>query len=76
MDCLTPTSWPVLVFFALGVAMMVSVARHNGFGFRDTLKAAVGLRPFRRNGLINLLNAAVLIVPVGLLVWVAQSCPV
>lgn len=76
MECLTPTSWPVLVFFALGAGLMIAVARHNGFGVKDTLKAAIGLRPFRRNALINLLNAAVLIVPVGLLVWVAQSCPV
>lgn len=76
MDCLTPNSWPVLVFFALGAALMIAVARHNGFGPKETLKAAVGLRPFRRTALINLLNAAVLIVPVGLLVWVARTCPV
>jgi len=51
------------------------VARHNHFGLKDALLAAVGMKKFDRTFLINLLLAATLVLPLGLAVWLIQSCP-
>lgn len=75
MDCLTATSPGFLLFWALAIALLIAVARHNGFGLKEALKAAIGLRPFQRNWVINLLNAACLVLPLGLMIWQVQGCP-
>ena len=53
----------------------VVVARHNSFGLKDALLAAVGIKKFNRSPLINILTALTLLVPLGLAVWIIQSCP-
>lgn len=59
----------------MAVALTVIIARHNGFGLKDALRAAVGIKKANRSPLINILTALTLLVPMGLAVWIIQSCP-
>lgn len=54
---------------------MYFIARYNAFGLKDALRAAVGLKPFRRTPLINLGIVVTLLGPLSLAVWIVQTCP-
>lgn len=75
LPCGDSLIWVHLVFWPMAVVLTIIIARHNSFGLKDALLAAVGIRKFNRSPLINILTALTLAVPLGLAVWIIQSCP-
>ena len=54
--------------------LTIVVAKHNGFGVKNSLLAAIGGKSFERTPLINVLNAAALLIPLGLMAWIVTTC--
>lgn len=79
MPCGDSLTWVLLVFYLvfwpMAAVLTFIVARHNSFGLKDALLAAVGIKKFNRSPLINILTALTIILPLGLAVWIIQSCP-
>lgn len=63
-----------LVFWPLTVFVIILIARHNRFGLKDTLLAAVGVKKFDRSPAINILSVVTLLLSLGLAVWIIQNC--
>ena len=75
MPCGENLIWVHMVFWAMAAVLTFIVARHNNFGLKDALLATVGIKKFDRSLLINILTALTLLLPLGLAVWIMQSCP-
>ena len=75
LPCGDSLIWVHLVFWPVAAVLTVIIARHNSFGLKDALLAAVGIKKFNRSPMINMLTALTLLVPLGLAVWIVQSCP-
>ncbi len=75
MSCAEATStWPVVLFLFGSVAMGFVVKANAGLTVSQTLSALVGVRRIKRNAKINILQAATLIIPIGLWVYLIQIC--
>ena len=75
MPCSEDLVWMHLVFWPMAALLTVIIARHNRFGLKDALLAAVGMKKFDRTLAINVLHVLTISLPVGLAVWIIQSCP-
>ena len=75
LPCSEGLIWVHLVFWPMAAVLTFIVARHNNFGLKDALLAAVGIKKCNRSPLINVLTALTLLLPLGLAVWIIQSCP-
>lgn len=64
-----------IVFWPGWLTIAYLIAKHNQFGLKDALLAAVGLKKFHRTLLINLVSFATLIGTLGFAVWIIQTCP-
>ena len=51
------------------------VSRYNHYGLKDAVLAAVGLKKYKSNPTIKILQALTILAPLGLAVWIIQSCP-
>jgi hypothetical protein len=72
--CSEDLVWVHFVFWPMAAVLTFVVARHNHFGLKDALLAAVGMKKFDRTFLINVLQAVTLLLPLGLALWIIQSC--
>ena len=75
MPCSEDLVWIHLVFWPMAALLTVIIARHNRFGPKDALFAAVGMKKFDRTMAINVVHVLTISLPVGLAVWIIQSCP-
>jgi hypothetical protein len=74
MECLENATWLPVLFLILAGCLTIAVAKHNGFGVKNSLLAAIGGKNFERTPLINVLNAAALLIPLGLMAWIVTTC--
>ena len=65
MPCGDSLIWVHLVFWPMVIVLAVIIARHNSFGLKDALLAAVGIKKFNRSPLINILTASYSGCPIG-----------
>lgn len=75
MACSEDLVWMHLVFWPMAALLTIIIARHNRFGLKDALLAAVSIKKFDRTLSINVLHALTILLPLGLAVWIIQSCP-
>ncbi len=75
MPCSEDFVWVHLVFWPMVILLTYIVSRHNRFGLKDAILAAVGMKKFDRTLAINALHALTILLPLGLTVWIIQSCP-
>ncbi|MFT6297456.1 MAG: hypothetical protein ACJAWC_000800 [Yoonia sp.] len=52
MECLQAAPWPFKLFWCLAVVSTYVVAKHNQFGIKDAILAAVGVKKFDRFSLL------------------------
>lgn len=75
LDCIAETQYWLIVPALIGtVFLFYLIIKHNNLGVKDTFLALVGLKKTSRTVLINLVHAAALIVPLGLVMWQMGLC--
>ena len=75
MPCSENLIWVHCVFWPMAVLTVVAIARHNRFGLKNAMLAIPGLKPFERSTKINILQAGTLLLPLGLALWIIDTCP-
>jgi hypothetical protein len=67
--------WNLAMFIFWGGAALLSlyIKKVNNLTYGQTILAAVGLKKFQRNWIINLGNALVIVIPLGLMVYVISN---
>lgn len=75
LECANQVSiWPVLVFCVCFAWLIFRVAKRNGFGLKEAVLAAVGLKKFERNLAINVLLVVTLLLPLTMWLWLIVEC--
>ncbi|MEL6509420.1 MAG: hypothetical protein AAFQ32_06500 [Pseudomonadota bacterium] len=74
-SCVEDTMILPFALFWLGALVTILMIRHiNGFSLKDTVKAAIGMRSYKRTGTITLGQLLTLTVPMGLWLILIQAC--
>lgn len=75
MECFEATQfWPISLFFIGAALTAYLIEKECQLGAKGLFLALIGLQSITRTTLINLAQAATLIVPFGTWVWLAQAC--
>lgn len=76
MPCREDLIWAELLFVSMTIVTSVFIARHNRLGLKDTLLAMIGMKKIDRTPLIIVLYVLSILLPVGLMARIIQTCPV
>ena len=75
IECVAHTQlWLFIPFLIGSIILGYLIAKYNELGLKDTLLAIAGLRRVKRTAVINLTHAAVLLVPLVLVMWRMGVC--
>ena len=72
--CRDELVWVQIVFWPGGLLITYLIAKHNSFGLKDALLAAVGLKKFNRSLLINFVSFVAMAGTLGFAAWILQNC--
>jgi len=63
----------MLIFWGGSIFLSIYIKKVNNLSFVETLLAAVGLKRIKRNWIINIWHAFVIVVPLGLMAYVITN---